>query len=99
MHHTCVPYSVQANPYHGISASVFPESIVKTLLAPVSESDIEMKPDGLIYLPEIKYRRILNLAFGPGGWALMPRGDTLHFQVRGISYPAACVPRLLSSLE
>ena len=36
---------------------------------------------GLIYLPEIKYRRILNLAFGPGGWALMPRGETLHYQV------------------
>ena len=27
------------------------------------------------------YRRILNQAFGPGGWALMPRGDTLHYHV------------------
>ncbi len=35
----------------------------------------------MIYLPEIKYRRILNRAFGPGGWALMPRGETMHFQV------------------
>ena len=34
---------------------------------------------GLIYLPEIKYRRILNQAFGPGGWALMPRSETMHF--------------------
>jgi hypothetical protein len=33
----------------------------------------------LIYLPEIKYRRILNQAFGPGGWALMPRSETMHF--------------------
>ena len=39
-------------------------------------------PIGLIYLPEIKYRRILNQAFGPGGWAIMPRGETLNFQVR-----------------
>lgn len=31
--------------------------------------------DGLIYLPEIKYRRILNKAFGPGAWGLAPRGD------------------------
>jgi hypothetical protein len=38
---------------------------------------------GLIYLPEIKYRRILNQAFGPGGWALMPRGETLHYQNEG----------------
>ena len=32
--------------------------------------------DGLIYLPEIKYRRVLNRAFGPGGWGLAPRGET-----------------------
>jgi hypothetical protein len=37
--------------------------------------DIEVKPDGIIYLPEIKYRRILNKAFGPGGWGLAPRGE------------------------
>lgn len=33
-------------------------------------------PDGLLYLPEIKYRRTLNAAFGPGGWGLAPRGET-----------------------
>jgi hypothetical protein len=32
--------------------------------------------DGMIYLPEIKYRRILNRAFGPGGWGLAPRSET-----------------------
>ena len=36
---------------------------------------------GLLYLPEIKYRRILNESFGPGGWALLPRGESLQFQV------------------
>lgn len=36
-----------------------------------------MKPDGILYLPEIKYRRILNKAFGPGGWGLAPRGETI----------------------
>jgi len=39
--------------------------------------DVEVKPDGIIYLPEIKYRRILNKAFGPGGWGLAPRGETI----------------------
>jgi hypothetical protein len=29
-----------------------------------------------LYLPEIKYRRTLNEAFGPGGWGLAPRGET-----------------------
>ena len=33
--------------------------------------------DGIIYLPEIKYRRVLNHAFGPGGWGLAPRGETI----------------------
>jgi hypothetical protein len=36
-----------------------------------------VKPDGLLYLPEIKYRRILNRAFGPGAWGLAPRGESI----------------------
>lgn len=34
------------------------------------------RADGLIYLPEIKYRRVLNRAFGPGAWGLAPRSET-----------------------
>lgn len=45
------------------------------LQARLELDDIEVKPDGIIYLPEIKYRRVLNAAFGPGGWGLAPRGD------------------------
>jgi hypothetical protein len=37
---------------------------------------ISFVKDGLIYLPEIKYRRILNKAFGPGAWGLAPRTET-----------------------
>lgn len=47
------------------------------LLAPVNNDDVEVKPDGIVYLPEIKYRRILNQAFGPGAWGLAPRGETI----------------------
>ena len=47
------------------------------MTAPISPDDVEVKPDGIVYLPEIKYRRILNLAFGPGGWGLAPRGETI----------------------
>jgi hypothetical protein len=47
------------------------------LLEPVATQDIEIKPDGIVYLPEIKYRRILNRAFGPGAWGLAPRGETI----------------------
>lgn len=66
--------------YQGISTIPFPKEVTDVLLAPVASNDVEIKPDGLLFLPEIKYRRILNKAFGPGGWAMMPRGDTLHFQ-------------------
>lgn len=47
------------------------------MLAPLDPDDVEVKPDGIIYLPEIKYRRILNKAFGPGGWGLAPRGESI----------------------
>lgn len=61
--------------FHGLSVEPFPEEVTARLLAPLNPKDIEVKPDGLIYLPEIKYRRILNAAFGPGGWGLAPRSE------------------------
>lgn len=36
-----------------------------------------LSADGIIYLPEIKYRRILNKAFSPGGWGMAPRGESI----------------------
>jgi hypothetical protein len=58
--------------YQGIAAAPFSQEECKALLSPVNDTDVEIRPDGMIYLPEIKYRRRLNLAFGPGAWALMP---------------------------
>ena len=63
--------------FHGLSTEPFSKEAADTLLAPVDPEDIEIKPDGIIYLPEIKYRRILNKAFGPGGWGLAPRSETI----------------------
>lgn len=63
--------------YHGLGASAFTPEATEILLAPLDKNDVEVKPDGIIYLPEIKYRRILNKAFGPGSWGLVPRGETL----------------------
>ncbi|OTB03701.1 hypothetical protein M426DRAFT_321629 [Hypoxylon sp. CI-4A] len=65
--------------YHGIGTSTFGPETAQILQARLDPDDIEVKPDGIIYLPEIKYRRILNAAFGPGGWGLAPRGQlTVH---------------------
>ena len=63
--------------FHGLSSEAFSPEAAKALLAPIDPEEIEVKPDGIIYLPEIKYRRILNQAFGPGGWGLAPRGETI----------------------
>jgi hypothetical protein len=63
--------------FHGLSTQPFAKEAADVLLAPLDPNDIEIKPDGIIYLPEIKYRRILNRAFGPGGWGLAPRGEAI----------------------
>jgi hypothetical protein len=62
--------------FHGLSVEPFKPEISQILQAPINMNDVEIKPDGIIYLPEIKYRRVLNKAFGPGGWGLAPRGET-----------------------
>lgn len=61
--------------FHGLSTTPFSPEVARVLMTPLDAEDIEIKPDGILYLPEIKYRRILNLAFGPGGWGLAPRGE------------------------
>ncbi|KAF2745136.1 Mgm101p-domain-containing protein [Sporormia fimetaria CBS 119925] len=63
--------------YHGLGSVSFTPEQSDILLAPITPEDVEVKPDGIIYLPEIKYRRILNRAFGPGGWGLAPRGESI----------------------
>jgi len=63
--------------FHGISSSPFSSEQAAVLMQELNFDDIEIKPDGIVYLPEIKYRRILNKAFGPGGWGLVPRGETI----------------------
>ncbi|KFY55147.1 hypothetical protein V496_07096 [Pseudogymnoascus sp. VKM F-4515 (FW-2607)] len=66
-----------AKSFHGLSAQPFSKEAADVLLGAIPTDDVEVKPDGIVYLPEIKYRRILNRAFGPGGWGLAPRGETI----------------------
>ncbi|KAH0840304.1 putative mitochondrial genome maintenance protein [Lanmaoa asiatica] len=83
--------------YYGLSVEAFPREIADVLLAPIDEMDIEIKPDGLIYLPEIKYRRILNKAFGPGAWGLAPRTETnVGPKIVSREYALVCQGRLVA---
>ena len=55
--------------------------------------------DGLIYLPEIKYRRVLNKAFGPGAWGLAPRSETnVTAKIVSREYALVCQGRSVYSL-
>ncbi|TYJ54211.1 hypothetical protein B9479_005137 [Cryptococcus floricola] len=83
--------------FAGLSEKPFPRETAEALLRELKPDDVEIKPDGLLYLPEIKYRRTLNLAFGPGGWGLAPRGET-HVGPRIVSreWGLVCLGRLVS---
>lgn len=63
--------------FHGLSQEAFPKEAAEVLLAPIDPQSVEIKPDGIVYMPEIWYRRTLNKAFGPGAWGLAPRGETI----------------------
>ncbi|KAJ3318040.1 hypothetical protein HDU76_000951, partial [Blyttiomyces sp. JEL0837] len=83
--------------YRGASAEPFPREVIDILLQEIPPKDIEIKPDGMIYLPEIKYRRILNRAFGPGGWGLVPRGPhTIGTKTISREYALFCLGRFVS---
>ena len=65
--------------YGGLTTKRFPDDVSKILQQPLKIEDIQLRPDGLLYLPEIRYRKVLNDAFGPGNWKLLPRSG--HYKV------------------
>jgi len=61
--------------YKGISVEPFPQSVQEKLSAAIDHDDVEIRPEGNLYLPSHKYRKVLNSAFGIGGWGLVPLGE------------------------
>ncbi|KAK5820765.1 mitochondrial genome maintenance MGM101-domain-containing protein [Linnemannia elongata] len=84
--------------FSGMAVEPFEKGVAEILMKPLDADDIEIKPDGLLYLPEIKYRRILNKAFGPGGWGLAPRSEH-SISPKNISreYALVCKGRFVST--
>ncbi|POY75364.1 hypothetical protein BMF94_1594 [Rhodotorula taiwanensis] len=60
--------------WNGLGTAVISPEQAQLLMRPLTAEEIQIKPDGLLYLPEILYRRILNTTLGPGQWGLVPRG-------------------------
>ncbi|KAM0440063.1 hypothetical protein ACHAPT_001166 [Fusarium lateritium] len=63
--------------WYGIGSKPVTWDQNKILSRPLNPEDVEVKPDGIVYLPEVKYRRRLNEAFGPMGWGMVNRGDVV----------------------
>ncbi|KAJ3143758.1 hypothetical protein HK101_003122 [Irineochytrium annulatum] len=68
-------HRINPNFFIGDACQPFDEKVLKVLNTPLNVEDVEIKPSGEPYLPEIKYRRILNKAFGQGGWFLISSPD------------------------
>lgn len=64
-----------ASGFEGIASRRFTAEEEAILLAPVDPQDVLIRPDGIVYLPAVWYRKRLLKAFGPGGWAIAPRGE------------------------
>jgi hypothetical protein len=62
--------------YKNASLLKITEEEQKMLLASFDEKSIEIRPDGLIYLPQTFWRLRLNQAFGIGQWCLIVKNQT-----------------------
>ncbi|MBK7380655.1 MAG: hypothetical protein IPJ03_16990 [Ignavibacteriales bacterium] len=62
--------------YQKASQLVISDEEAVKLDEPISEMDIEIRPDGLIYPPQVYWRDKLNQTFGRGQWALVKHKST-----------------------
>jgi genome maintenance protein MGM101 len=69
---SALPVSV-GDPYAGAAIAPFDREIQDKLIARIPTEDLDVLPTGEVYASQVRYRRILNDAFGVGGWALKPR--------------------------
>ena len=61
--------------YRGVSVLPATEEQTAILLRPCDDTELDILPTGEVYLSQVGYRRRLNEAFRPGGWALVPIDD------------------------
>jgi hypothetical protein len=64
----------EATPYVGASAAPVTPEQAAVLREPVPADAYDIKPTGEVFVSHVHYRRILNKAFGPLGWAIIPQG-------------------------
>lgn len=80
-----------------VSSEPFSAEVQSVLSEPLNPAEVEIKPDGICYLPEIRYRKTLFRAFGPGGWCMVPRGPhSQNGNVLSREYALICHGRFIS---
>lgn len=62
----------KTDPYVGIASVAVDEPAAVILGRACDPADLDILPTGEVYLSQVGYRRRLNEAFRPGGWALRP---------------------------
>lgn len=70
-----LPQTLTENPivqFERFAQVVIPKDERIILATPTDPDKIQVLPSGEAYYPHVEYRRLLNVAFGPGAWALMP---------------------------
>ncbi len=59
--------------YNNIAENPVTDQVQRKLSAEIDKNDVAIRPDGIIYLPGVFYRKRLIEAFHAGGWALYSR--------------------------
>jgi hypothetical protein len=62
----------EGSPYGGVAAGAAPPKIQEILDREVDELQVDIREDGVVYLPASVYRARLFEAFGSMGWAMVP---------------------------
>jgi len=65
----------ELSPYAGAGMLNLTKGQQEQLMAHIHPEDLDVTPDGNVYLPQVAYRKILFEVFGPGNWALVPMSD------------------------
>ncbi len=69
--------------FDGMAVAPFAAAEIAVLREPIDPNDVEIKPDGIVYMPGVFYRSRLSRAFGPGAWAIVPRGPARRMPKSG----------------
>jgi hypothetical protein len=65
-----VDLSLDPSTYVGMSEAPVDEAQATILSRPLEPGDVDVRPDGQVYMSHAKLRQRLNEAFRPGGWAI-----------------------------